>query len=248
MVAVGPAGVRHDGDVVGGGHGRDLEELRHAAQPHHVGLDDVEVAALDELAEAVARVLVLSGGELDGGVRALDLLEAVGVIGCQALLPPVDVKVFAGLGDLDGVGHIQAHVAVDHEGEVGANGLAVLAQELDVLAETLVAVIRAVGQRHLGAPEAHRLGGRGLGPGAVEVEALLGGAADEAVDGLVAQLAEQIPDGEVDDGDDGNGETLAAVEHGRAVHLLEQQVGIAGVGADEEALEVLVDEPAGGRA
>ena len=126
--------------------------------------------------------------------------------------------------------------------------LAVLSQELDVLAQTLVALLGAEGQRDLGTPEAHGLGCCRLGAGAVEVDALLHGPSDEAVDGLVPQLAQQIPESEVDDGDDGDGQTLTTVEHGPAVHLLEQKVGIAGVCADEEALEMLVNQPARRRA
>lgn len=222
VVAVRAASVGDNGDIVGGGVGGHLEQLGHAAEPHNVGLNDVEVAALDELAESVAGVLVFAGGELDAWVRALDLLESVGVIGGQALLPPVDVEVLAGLGNLDSVGDVEAHVAVDHEGEVGTNGLAVLAQEFDVLSQTLVAIIGAEGQGNLGSPEAHGLGRGGLGTSAVEVETLLGSAANQAVDGFISDLAEKIPQSQVDDGDDGDGETLATVEHGSAVHLLEE--------------------------
>ncbi len=44
------------------------------------------------------------------------------------------------------------------------------------------------------------------------------------------------------------GRPFPAVEHGRPVHLLEQEIGVPWVRADEEALKVLVDQPAGGRA
>lgn len=229
VVRVGPAGVRHDGDVVGGGHAGDLEQLRHAADPHDVGLQDVEVAALDQLAEAVPAVLVLARGELDGGMGVFEQRVAVEVVGRKALLPPVDAEVLGLLDQLDGVGHVERHVAVDHEGVVRADGLAVLGQEVDVLAHALGPFARAVGQRHLGAPEAHGLGRRRLGPGAVEVEAVPRRAANQLVHGLVADLAEQVPDGQVDDGYHGHGQAFAAVEHGAAVHLLEEVVRVPGV-------------------
>jgi len=240
--------MRHDGDVVRGRHGRDLEQLREPAHPHDVGLHDVEVAALDELAEAVAAVLVLARRELRLRVRALEQREAVGVVGAETLLPPVDVEVLAGADQVDRVADVQAHVAVDHEGEVRADALAVLAQERDVLGQAKVALLGAVGQREFGAPEAVGLCRHGLRAGAVEVEDGAAGAADELVDGLVADLAEEVPEGEVDGGDGGDGEALASVEHGGAVHLFEEVVRVAGVGAEEEALEVLVDEPACGGA
>lgn len=247
VVAVRTTGVRHDGDVVGSGHGRHAEQLGQAAEPHDVWLDDVQVAALDQLPEAVSAVLMLTGGELEGRVCALDLRKAIRVIGRQALLPPVDVEVLALFGNLNCVRHVERHVAVHHEREVRADGFAVLAQELDILLEPRVPLLGTVRKGHLGAPKAHGLGGRGLGSCAVKIEALLGGAADEAVDGLVAQLAKEIPQRQVDDGDDGDGETFATVEHGPAVHLLKEQVCVAWVGANQESLKVLVDEPAARR-
>ena len=114
-------------------------------------------------------------------------------------------------------------------GKSGPTDFTVLAEELDVLAQPPVTLFRAERQRHLGAPEAHVPGGRRLRAGAVEVEALLGGAADEPVDGLAAQLSQQVPEGQVDDGDDGDGEALAAVEHGRAVHLLKSRFVLRGL-------------------
>ena len=52
----------------------------------------------------------------------------------------------------------------------------------------------AMRQRHLGAPEAqilHRIGGRS---GAVKADLFVAFAADQVVDRLVAQLADQIPE------------------------------------------------------
>lgn len=184
MVAVRPARVRHDGDVVGGRHGGDALQFRHAARPHDVRLEDVDVAALDEPAEAVARVLVLAGGELGGRVGALELGEAVRVVGREAFFPPVDAEGGAGRDELDGVRHVEAHVAVDAEREGGADALAVEPEESHVLAQAGLAFIGAVGEGDLGSGEAHLLRCGGFGAGAVEVEALAGVAAEEAVDGL----------------------------------------------------------------
>ena len=236
--------MRNNGDVVSGRHGSHAEQLGHAAEPHHVRLDDIQVPALDQLAEPVAGVLVLARGELDGGVGALDLLEPVRVVRRKTLLPPVDVEVLGLLDDLNRVRHIQRHVAVHHQRKVRTDGLAVLAEELNVLLQADVSFLRAVRQRHLGTPETRLLGGRRVGTGAVEVETFLGGTTNHLVDGLVADLAEEIPKGEVYDRDDGDGETLAAVEHGGTVHLLEEVVGVSGVSTDEEAFKVLVNEPA----
>jgi hypothetical protein len=87
----------------------NFDELGEPTEPHDVGLEDVDGAVLDELAEAVpvtdvsgvqlerksARcslgVLVLAGGELDVGEGLLELEVAVKVVGVEDLLPPVDV-------------------------------------------------------------------------------------------------------------------------------------------------------------
>ena len=54
----------NDRDVVRGGHGHDATRLGETTQPRDVGLEHVDGAVLDQLAEAVARVLVLArGGE-----------------------------------------------------------------------------------------------------------------------------------------------------------------------------------------
>lgn len=49
----------NDGQIVGSGHGSDLDELGHPSQPHHVRLQDVDVPALDQFAESVS---VRAGG------------------------------------------------------------------------------------------------------------------------------------------------------------------------------------------
>jgi hypothetical protein len=73
--------VWYNGDVVCCGHCGDLDELGHTTNPHDVGLENVQVAALNQLPEAVSRVLVLASGELHPGVSALDLLKTIRVIG-----------------------------------------------------------------------------------------------------------------------------------------------------------------------
>lgn len=215
VIGVRAGGVRHDGDIIGGGESGDLEELGHTTEPHNIGLDDVEVTALDELAEAVAGELMLTGGELDGGVGALQQGVAVEVIGRKALLPPVNVQAngLAALDQLDSVGDSKRHVAVDTKGEIGSDAGSLQTQVLDVLQETLGALVRAVGQSDLGSDEAHGPGGRRLRTSAVEIQSLPSGTADHLVDGLVANLTQEIPDGQVNDRDHGYGQTLAAIEH-----------------------------------
>lgn len=62
------------------------------------------------------------------------------------------------------------------------------------------------------------------GGGVVDRQALLGLATEEGVDRLVAEDAEQIPDGEVDGGDALQRQALAAVVDGRPPHLVPHQL------------------------
>lgn len=124
VVRIRPRAVRDDGDVVRGGHRAHLEELGQAAEPHDVGLEDVDRPVLDQLAEAVLGVLVLARRPLDRRHGLLEQPVAVKVVRVQALLPPVDVDLLvdAPLGELDRVRHVERHVAVDHEREAGVGG------------------------------------------------------------------------------------------------------------------------------
>jgi hypothetical protein len=223
--------MRHNRDVIGRRECRDFEEFRESTEPHDVGLDDIDVAALHELAESEARVLVLTGSELDGWVGALEERLAVEVVGAEALLPPVDVEalLLGALDELDGVGDVERHVAVDAEGEVRAHGFALFAEVFDILEETFNALVGPVGEGYLRADKAGLFSRAGLRAGAVEVEPGTGGTADEFVDGLIADLADKVPEGEVDDGNDGDGKAFAAVEHGASIHLLEELIDVAGI-------------------
>ena len=123
------------------------------------------------------------------------------------------------LRKLDSILHVQAHVAIHHDREIRAHSLSMSLQELDILPHPRGTLMRSVWQRHLSAPETHPLGLGRQGSRKVERNILLGTTADHLVDGLATDLAEEVPDGEVDDGDSGKCEALSAVEHGCFKHL-----------------------------
>ncbi len=83
--------------------------------------------------------------------------------------------------------------------------------------------------------------GHGVEAAGVDGDLLLGAAAEEAEDGLLRGLAEEVPEGDVDRADGGHGDALAAEGHGAAIHLLPEELGVPGIGADEHGLEVVVD-------
>ncbi len=59
MVAVWAAGMGHNRDIVRRGLSSDLDQLSHSSHPHHVRLENVDVAALDKLSESVLGVFML---------------------------------------------------------------------------------------------------------------------------------------------------------------------------------------------
>ena len=76
---------------------------------------------------------MFTGGELDGGVCALDQSKAINIVRREHLLPPVNVQVFALLGQLDDVRDIQTHPAVDTQREIWAKSFTVALQVFVVL-------------------------------------------------------------------------------------------------------------------
>jgi hypothetical protein len=68
----------------------------------------------------------------------------------------------------------------------------------NVLGHAFVPVPGAVGQREFGADEAQFLGQIRTRRSRVDRQAVLGLAAQQHVDGFIAQLAQRIPDGQVD--------------------------------------------------
>ena len=64
------------------------------------------------------------------------------------------------------------------------------------------------------------------------------------MDWLVAQLPEEVPECEVNDGNCCEWKALSTVIKGGTVHLLEEGCGVAGIGTKEETREVLFNEPA----
>lgn len=102
---------------------------------------------------------------------------------------------------------IERHVTVDHDWEIRSDLLPMSLEELDVLPQSNMSIGRTMGQRNFTSPEPELLGDFRLGPGQVQGDILLGSTTDHLVDGLFSDLAEKIPDGEIDDRDGGEGET-----------------------------------------
>jgi len=89
-------------------------------------------------------------------------------------------------------------------------------------------------------------GGPWLGARAIEVQLVSRLTTDQLVYRLPSDLSLQIPKRKVDDGNNGNGKTLASVEHRSTVHLLEEVIRVSWVRSDQEPLKMLVHQPACG--
>lgn len=144
------------------------------------------------------------------------------------LLPPrnVNVHVDSALSELERAVDVQTHVAADHEREVVAERLAVCFEEVQIATDEVKAVAGRVGKGDLATPEAHLTSVGRLRPREVERDAptVLGAPSDHLVDRLAAELAEEVPDGEVDDADGGHREALGPVERRGLEHLVPHAV------------------------
>lgn len=224
--------MRDDGNIVCRGLRRDLDQLGQTAEPHDVGLDNIDSAVLDQFAETVFRVLVFTSCKLDVRESLFELDVPVKVVRVENLFPPVDLDagLLDGLGGVSGeshnmyrcrsnnkldthpdksnsIRHVQAHITIHLQRVVGTNRITALFEVFDILANTLVSIRRTVRESDLASPETELFGDFGLGAGEVEGNVLFGTAANHLVYGLATDLAEEIPDGEVDDGESGEGET-----------------------------------------
>ena len=100
-------------------------------------------------------------------------------------------------------------------------------------------------QRQLAADEAHLLGQVRPRAGGVEFQLVAHRAAEQVMDRLAAQLAEQVPQREVDAGDGVHHQPLAAVILGGEVHLVPDLLDVGRVAPFEEAGEMLLDDVGG---
>ena len=93
---------------------------------------------------------------------------------------------------LDGVGHGERHVAIQHQRKVVTDFLAPPLEESHILSQALITSSGTVRTRDLGTHKAHLLGKVGAGGRAVHRQTVLGLASKQRVDGLVADQSKKI--------------------------------------------------------
>ena len=223
--------------------GGDAQNLGQAADPHHIGLQDIDQTFGNQLAKAVAGIFMLCRRPFQRRVRPLDLTVAVVIIGRQHLFPPMDVQRLGGFRQPDRIIDRQRHVAIDHQRIVGANGGAVGGQKGKILCHPLFSIKMAVRQRHLGPPEAQSLDRHRVGGGAVKTDLVPAFAADQIIDRLTPHFADQIPQRQIDGGNRHDRQPLAAIGQAGAVHLIPDQIDVAGILPHQKPCEMMADQP-----
>ena len=153
-----------------------------------------------------------------------------------------------GDGETGRIVDVERHPAIPHQPEVGADTGAHLGQFGDVLVETLDALGGAVVQRQLPADEAEFLCDVRPRAGGVELQLVADRAAEHVIDRLAAQLAQQVPQRQIDAGNGVHHQALATIILGREVHLVPDLLVFGRAPALEKAGEVLLDDVAGGLA
>src|SRR4051794_34993317 len=241
--------VRHRLDAVLAGEGGDAHHLGDAAAAGDVGLDQVDVTALDQLPEAPDRRVLLARGDAD-----VDRVRQLGVglvlVGQEGLLEPEDIVHLLQLaGDADrALRVVDVPVAgVDQDRDGAGSGLDRRGRELDVLrrvlaerspaeldrGEALVAeptdalahLRRVVRHQHRGV-RAHLV-------------ALL--RAEQLAHRLALRLALDVPERDVDAADRVQRDPAAADVDQAAVHLLPEPLDVRRILTDEQVAEAVRD-------
>ncbi len=227
----------------------NLQQFRHAAAPADVGLDDVAAFHFEQHAKAPAGGLVLAGGDQHPAWRVtLQIGIAPVVVGRQSFFDPLEPVILRTLRQPDRVVEIEAHPAVEHEPEIGADLAAHVREHRKVLGKAFFAFRRTVMQRQLAADETELLRDVRARTGCVEHELVPDRTAEHLIHRLTTELAEQVPQGEVDAGDRIHHQALAAVVLCRKVHLVPDFFDLRRIPTFQKASEMLFDNERSGLA
>ena len=121
-----------------GGHVADFHGLGQASDPANVRLGDVHFSAIHQVGEFVSGGLPFAGGDADAAL-VVHLGVAVEVVHPERSLEKVDVEFIpVADGGERPLGAVPSVLDIDHEGEVGANGLAASGEYLGDLVVALV--------------------------------------------------------------------------------------------------------------
>ena len=220
-----------DGDVVCLGHGGDFAHFGDAAAADDVGHDVVGELLVEDGSEVVAGDEPFADADGHGDL-VFDEPQSVVVFGRDGFFEPSDVEFSEGFSDSYRGGDVVASVEVDQEFDVGSDGVADGAGDFDAFAQAggrdVVSVLK--GGDVVEVEEGiHLESGVSVGDGleccagvgfggllawhpavGVEAEVFSELAAEEFVDGESESLALDVPECDVDGGDEGGAEASVA--------------------------------------
>ena len=226
----------------------DALRRRQAAAPGDVRLQHLGGAEPHQHLETVLRVLVLAAGHLrPAGTASADLLDQFGVaedvVRGEQLLHEVEVRRAKTLRDADRpVDGAVARDAVRHQVALRPHRLAGGEDVVGPLIGFVLGTVRADRQDPLEVANAESLAGGDVAAGLVDGDAVAWTSAEQRVNRLAGVLALDVPERRVDGGERHREDAAPAVEHRRAVHLVPELIDVEGVRADQEVLEMAVDD------
>ena len=201
------------------------QHLRDAADPRHVGLDDAQPAAVHQVEIGVLRRLLLARGDGRGGRRDQGS-EAPQIVRRERLLEERHAGFGEGAPQIKRVVEGQWHADIEHDVNVVADRLAdggggprvgagVLAERAPAEFHRTIAVIAMSFRLRNGGLEARLREVAGIG-----LDQCAPGAAEQAVDGEVGGLAQDVPERDIYTTNGVNEGAAAAVCGGMAVHFV----------------------------
>ena len=245
-------GVRHERDAVLLRERRDPDHLGDPAAPGDVGLDQVDVPALDQLPEAPAGRVLLAGRdrEID---RVCELGVGLVLVRLERLLEPVDAELLELARDADRRRRVRdvAEPGVDHDLDAVAAGLAGGGGEADVVVgiasqrapAELDRRVAQLAQRRHGLCDL--LGRVRHQPRRVRSNPLVLDGAEQLAHRLAERLPLDVPERDVDAADRVDRDPAAADEDHAAVHLVPEPLDVERVLADQQLAQAVRDRMRG---
>ena len=256
-VVVGTAAAVGNGRVEGRCHAGDLEALGHAAGDDGIGLDDIDGAGHQHVAEAVGLAFILPGAQGNGGTPA-HIGEQPHIVLHDGFFEAGHVQGLQPPGQFDGVGKIEPATGIDRYLDIRADGLAHGGHAADVLVDGFGQWSGAIAPVEPGPADLHLHRAIALGhhdtAGVGELVAIekgktacgvgfdtVAGAADQFPDRLAQGLPLDVPKGEIDGGDGVAALARLAPWGQRPVEHLPDPLMGHGIGADDGRSGDIVD-------
>ena len=251
VIIVHLPGVRNHGNRMRLGQRGDFARLGEAADAVGVELDVIHRARLDEFAEAVEREFVFAAGNGDAP-ESSQFRVAVDVVGNHRFFEPAQIEFFEQRNHAFGVIQIPAHVGVGHDVHAVADRLAHGADEREILLHAFRAVGRPPAETQL-----HRLvtfvlvllrfarefiQRRAVKPAGINGNFRFRASAEQTINRLLRGLAENVPQRDVHRADGDHADAFAAKRHRLAIHVLPEKFDVPRVRADEQRLEIKIND------